>query len=159
MERWRFMLWGGVGVGKTTLLRALRGHANLKVLKTQMVEYEGSAIDTPGEYSEMSRLTRHLLSTAADAQVLVVVQDATRATTNFSPNYFLMFTRPTIGVVTKIDAPGADPERAKALLRRIGVTGNIFCVSAIDGTGLNELRQALDERSKQWQTIMEKHSA
>lgn len=153
------MLWGGIGVGKTTLLKALQGGATGTVLKTQMVEYAGSAIDTPGEYSETGRLTRHLLSTAADAQLLVVVQDATRPTTNFSPNYFLMFSQPTIGVVTKVDAPGADPERAKDILRRIGVTGEIYCVSALTGTGLSELRQALEERSRKWQTTMEKRSA
>jgi len=157
MERWRFMLWGGIGVGKTTLLRALQ--AGPPVLKTQMIEYDGVAIDTPGEYSEVGRLTRHLLSTAADARLFVVVHDATRSTTNFPPNYFLMFNQPIIGVVTKMDAAEADAERAIAILRQIGVTGDIFCVSAVDGRGLRQLRQALEERKKTWQTTREKHSA
>jgi len=151
------MLWGGIGVGKTTLLRTLQGGPPVR--KTQMVEYDGLAIDTPGEYSEIGRLTRHLLSTAADAQLFLVVHDATRDTTNFSPSYFLMFHQPIIGVVSKMDAPGADAERAKAILRQIGVTGDIFCVSAVDGTGLRELRQALEERKKTWQTTRGKRSA
>ena len=153
------MLWGGIGVGKTTLLKALQGSDNLKTLKTQMIEYQGAGIDTPGEYSEMGRLTRHLLSTSADADLLVVVQDATRDSTNFSPNYFHMFRQPTLGVVSKIDAPDANPDRAKALLRRMGVRGDIYCVSAINGTGLSELRQALEERRTSWQTAVAKHSA
>jgi ethanolamine utilization protein EutP len=155
------MLWGGVGVGKTTLLRALQG--GKEVRKTQMIEYEGQAIDTPGEYSEMSRLTRHLLATSADARLLVVVHDATRDASNFPPNYFCMFSQPVIGVVSKIDAPGADPERAKSILRSIGVQDSIFCVSAVTGSGLDDLRSALQERNRKCQTTTEqgpaKHSA
>ncbi len=153
------MLWGGVGVGKTTLLRALHGSTSARVLKTQMIEYQGASIDTPGEYSEMGHLTRHLMSTAADADLLVVVQDATRGSSNFSPNYFLMFRQPTLGVVTKIDAPNADPERARVILRAVGVTGDIWCVSAFKGTGLSELKQALEERRTTWQTPTVKPSA
>lgn len=142
-KQWRFMLWGGIGVGKSTLLKALQEEGEDPVRKTQMIDYSGWGIDTPGEYSEMGNLRRHLVSIATDAQLLVAVQDATRDTSNFPPNYFLMFPQHTIGVVTKIDAPAADPERAAAVLRMIGVTGEIFYVSAINGSGLNELRQNL----------------
>ncbi len=137
------MLWGGIGAGKTTLLKALQSGADDPIRKTQMVDYSGWGIDTPGEYSELGNYRRHLVSIATDAQLLVAVHDATQPTTSFPPNYFLMFPQPTIGVVSKIDAAAADPERAAAILRQIGVTGEIFFVSAINGSGLNELRQSL----------------
>jgi ethanolamine utilization protein EutP len=136
------MLWGGIGAGKTTLLRALEGNL-APARKTQMIDYAGYGIDTPGEYSEMGNFRRHLIATASDAQLLVVVQDATRPQSNFPPKFFLMFSQPTIGVVTKIDAPAADAERAAAALRQSGVTGEIFCVSSITGSGLSSLRQNL----------------
>ena len=140
------MLWGGVGAGKTSLIRALQGGP--PATKTQMIEYDGAAIDTPGEYSEMGRLTRHLLSTAADAQLILVVQDATRGDSNFPPNYFCMFNQPVLGIITKIDLAEADAERAEACLIRMGVTGGIIRVSPVTGEGLSLLRQILDERSK-----------
>ena len=148
MNRWRFMLWGGVGVGKTTLLVALQGGGS--AVKTQMIEFRGEAIDSPGEYSEMGHLTRHLLTTASDADLFLVVHDAARDSTNFSPNYFCMFHQAVWGVVSKIDAPGAEIERATALLRNMGVTERIFCVSAVTGSGLTELRQALSDRRGKW---------
>jgi ethanolamine utilization protein EutP len=155
------MLWGGVGAGKTSLVRALQGNEKAAV-KTQMVEYAGEAIDTPGEYAETGRMTRHLLSTSADAHLIVVVQDSTREDSNFSPNYFQMFCQPVIGVVTKIDLPLADPDRAEATLRRVGVTGEIFRVSSVTGIGLSDLRQSIDGRRKKWHITteaMERHSA
>jgi len=144
------MLWGGIGAGKTTLLRALQGGRS--VLKTQMIEHDGLAIDTPGEYSEMGRLRRHLQTTAADAQLILVVHDATREGSNFPPNYFLMYQQPVLGVVTKIDAPLARPQRAAEILRHVGVTGPVYCVSAFSGSGIEALQKALLERREQWQT-------
>jgi ethanolamine utilization protein EutP len=148
---WRFMLWGGVGAGKTTLLQALQGGRG--VCKTQMIEHLGQAIDTPGEYSEMGRMRQHLQTTAAEVQVLVVLQDASRDCSNFPPNYFLMFRQPVLGVVTKIDVPAAQPERARGILRQSGVKNDVYCVSAFTGAGLKELAQALNERRIEWETV------
>jgi ethanolamine utilization protein EutP len=155
------MLWGGIGVGKTTLLKALQREEIGAVRKTQMVDYSGWGVDTPGEYSEMGDLRRHLVSASADIRLMIVVHDATRPTSNFPPNYFRMFTQDVIGVVTKIDAPNADPQRATAILRQIGVQGDIVLVSAINGSGLSELRQILftysqQQGAKTWQTVKER---
>jgi ethanolamine utilization protein EutP len=149
MATWRFMLWGGVGAGKTTLLRSIEDLA-APVRKTQMVEYIGWAIDTPGEYAERGSFRGHLVATAGEAQLLVVVQDATRPRGNFPPHYFTQFTKPMIGVVTKIDAPGADIERGAALLFQAGVRGEIFPVSTITGSGLSLLRQRLLTLRSAW---------
>ena len=145
------MVWGGIGAGKTTLLKALSSR-DMAVIKTQMVEYVGEAIDTPGEYSEMSRMRRHLLSTASGAQLLLVVQDAARPESFVPVNYFLMFKQPVLGVVTKIDDPSARPDQAIEILRHIGVTGEIFCVSSHTGEGIDALKSALDERKALWLT-------
>ncbi len=140
----RFMVWGGVGAGKSTLIQALTRPEISRVRKTQTIAYQEVAIDTPGEYAERGYLRQSLQATAFDARVLVVVQDATRSTSFFPPNYFLMFPQPVIGVVSKTDlATGAQVERATRLLRQIGVVGEIFNVSAINGSGLDQLRQSL----------------
>lgn len=147
-QPWRFMIFGGAGAGKTTLLRALEERPVTDVLKTQMVDYSGWGIDTPGEFSEIGRLRRILVSTSFDAQLIVAVHDATRRRNSFPPNYFLTFPQETIGVVTKIDDPAADRENGLALLREAGVTGDLFCVSAFTGEGLAALRSALLERDR-----------
>jgi ethanolamine utilization protein EutP len=140
----RYMVWGGVDVGKTTLINAL---AEVKVdsaRKTQMVDYQGIAIDTPGEYAERGHLRRYLQAAANDARLLLVVVDATQDETRFPPNYFLMFSQPVIGVVNKIDiATDAQVKRATKLLRQSGAAGEVFLVSAINGSGLSELRRRL----------------
>lgn len=137
------MLVGGVEAGKTTLLQALESKSTDLVGKTQMIDYAGWGIDTPGEFVELGHLRRALISTSFDAQILVAVQDATREDSTFPPHYFLMFPQHTIGVVTKLDDKAADAERAKAQLVDAGVTGEIFCVSASTGYGISELRAYL----------------
>ncbi|HMQ54145.1 MAG TPA: EutP/PduV family microcompartment system protein [Anaerolineae bacterium] len=140
----RFMIWGGVNAGKTTLINALQTTAPATARKTQMIEYLGTAIDTPGEYAELGHLRRNLQAIAADAKVLLVVQDVTRAETRIPPNFFSGFPQPIIGAVTKMDlATGAAADQATRLLRQIGVSGEIFYVSAFNGSGLDQLRQSL----------------
>lgn len=137
------MMIGGVAAGKTTLLKALEHKSPEFATKTQMVDYNGWGIDTPGEFIEMGHFRRVLVSTAFDAQLLIGVQDASREAAVFPPNYFLMFPQPTIGVVTKLDHDEADIDRAKGILTDAGITGPIFCVSALTGKGISELREFL----------------
>lgn len=142
-EPWRFMLCGGVAAGKTTLLKALENRTPQFAIKTQMIDYSGWGIDTPGEFIEMGHYRRVLTSTAFDARLLIAVQDATRKDEIFPPNYFSMFPQHTIGVVTKMDDKEANADCAKAKLIRAGVTGEIFYVSALTGYGISELRDFL----------------
>ena len=144
MKQARYMVWGSVGAGKTSLIDALSDTASNTARKTQMIDYRGMAIDTPGEYAERGHLRRHLQTTSVDVQVIVVVVDATSPETRFPPHYFLMFSQPVIGIVNKIDiASDADVEQATRLLRQIGVVGDIFYVSATTGTGLGLLKEKL----------------
>lgn len=140
---WRFMMFGGVAAGKTTLLKALESKSPEFATKTQMVDYSGWGIDTPGEFIEMGHYRRVLVSTAFDAQLLIGVQDATRIDPVLPPNYFSMFSQPTIGVITKMDCKEANADRAKTFLSNAGITGQIFCVSALTGFGIPELRDFL----------------
>ena len=141
--RWRFILVGGISAGKTTLLRALENKAAFDARKTQMVDYSGWGIDTPGEFAEMRHYRGMLMAVYFDAQLIVAVQDATRATSFFPPRYFETFPQKTIGVVTKLELPGADVERGARLLREAGVTGEIYTVSAFTGQGISKLRDDL----------------
>jgi len=140
---WRFMLFGASGAGKTTLLKALENKDPTAVRKSQMIDYSGWGIDTPGEYSEMGHYRRILLTTSFDAQLLIVVQDSTSDRIIYPPHYFLMFPQRMIGVITKVDDPCADIERSRSLLVAAGVTTEIFCVSALTGDGISELRDYL----------------
>lgn len=160
MRRWRYTVWGGTGVGKTTLIHALEDGDSTR--KTQMVEFTGDAVDTPGEFSERWLYFNHLQAISQDARLILVVADSTRRDIRFPPMYFRMYRQPVVGVVSKIDAQHADVARAEILLRRVGVTGEIFFVSSFTGTGLSELRQELLKRRATWQgttELAEKRSA
>lgn len=141
-RRQRFMLLGAVAAGKTSILRALEGRGEA-ARKTQMVDRAGAGIDTPGEYSQMAFFRQHLLAVSSEADLLVVLQDATKAQCYFPPRYFLMYSQRVIGVVNKIDLAGANVERATRQLRESGVSGEIFAVSALTGAGLEALRRRL----------------
>ena len=144
MKQAHYMVWGSIGVGKTSLINALSDTTSNPARKTQMIDYRGRAIDTPGEYAERGHLRRHLQSTAATVELMLVVVDATRPETRFPPHYFLMFSQPVIGIVNKIDlATDSEVQQAAQLLRQIGVVGEIFYVSAITGSGLEKVRQFL----------------
>lgn len=137
-----FMVLGAVGSGKTSLLRMLEDEGEA-AHKTQSLDYQGWGIDTPGEYAEMGFRRVSLVAASVDARLLVVVQDATRSQSPFPPNYLLMFPRPAVGAITKIDLPNADVERATRLLRQSGVKGEIYPLSSISGEGIDTLRQRL----------------
>ncbi|WP_425060116.1 Propanediol utilization protein PduV [Sporomusa carbonis] len=139
------MLVGPVGAGKTSLLNALQQNCR-KADKTQSICFTDGAIDTPGEYAQIPRFYSALMVTAAEAKVVLIVQDATDFRMALPPGFAAMFSRPVVGVVTKLDAPGADREKAKLRLMQAGIKEPIFYVSAHTGTGLSELSEYLSER-------------
>ncbi len=140
---WPFMIFGGKSCGKTALLQALEGKEALPTARSKGIDYSGWGIDISGEYCESGKLRRELVSAALKAKLLMVVQDATSDRLVFPPHYFLMYPHPKIGVVTKIDLPDADPQRAAGLLRAAGVEGEIFFVSVLSGEGISDLRDFL----------------
>jgi ethanolamine utilization protein EutP len=134
----KVMLVGAVGAGKTSLIHALQKDPR-RVEKTQSIRFCDGAIDTPGEYAQIPRFYSALMTTAMEASVVVIVQDGTDLKVTLPPGFTTMFSRPVIGVVTKIDTPGIDRMKAKSRLLQVGVKEPIFYISAHTGEGLDEL--------------------
>jgi ethanolamine utilization protein EutP len=87
---------------------------------------------------------RALFATSLEADAVVFIQDATRNRSIFPPGFAAAFSKRTIGVVTKIDHPQADGERAKSFLKSLGLNGSIAVVSAFTGEGIEEIRKILN---------------
>jgi ethanolamine utilization protein EutP len=134
----RLMIMGPVSAGKTTLCQYLAG-LPLAYGKTQTVEIIGSAIDTPGEYTENHRFQNRLLVTSADADMILLAQDCTAELSYFSPGQASMFAVPAAAVITKTElAPPGGLERARKMLDLAGASP-VFAVSAFTGAGMAAL--------------------
>ncbi|KQX68436.1 EutP/PduV family microcompartment system protein [Paenibacillus sp. Root444D2] len=140
----KVMLIGAVGAGKSTLIKALFGESE-PATKTQSLIYRDWIIDTPGEYSENPLYYRSLIATSQETAVVVLVQDAARYRNYFPPGFEQGFPVLTIGVVTKIDHPKADIDRAITLLRQSLPEGEIFLTSAASAVGIQRLKERLME--------------
>ncbi|MGO0060149.1 EutP/PduV family microcompartment system protein [Brevibacillus fluminis] len=139
----RVMIIGAVGAGKSSLVRALEGDDE-PARKTQTLEFHDWIIDTPGEYSENPLYYRTLMATSLEAGLLLMVQDATRDRNYFPPGFSQGFPVAPIGVVTKMDHPDADAERARTLLHEsLAPDQPVFLTSAATGAGIAELRRFL----------------
>ncbi|MCH1981283.1 EutP/PduV family microcompartment system protein [Ruminococcus sp. OA3] len=145
----RIILIGRSMAGKTTLCQYIN-QEDLKYHKTQTIEIiNDNIIDTPGEYLERTHLRGALIVTAADADLIVLVQQADEEGTMFPPGYSSTFAKPCIGVVTKNDLATPDQvEAAKQYLRMAGAR-DIFVTSSYDGTGFEELIQFFKGEEKE----------
>lgn len=139
----RIILIGHSQAGKTTLCQYL-SHKALEYCKTQTVQIiNQSMIDTPGEYIERRYMRGALMVSATDADMIVLVQDATDHSTIFPPAYTSMYAKPAIGIVTKADlATENEIADAKKYLEFAGVQ-KIFVTSSVEGTGFEELTTLL----------------
>jgi len=137
----RVILIGGSSAGKTTLCQYI-SKEDLHYHKTQTVQIiNNTIIDTPGEYLESEWFRGALTVSAADADVIVLVQDATECGTMFWPAYSTMFPKPAIGVVTKSDlATEKQIETAKKYLIMAGAR-KLFVTSSVTGEGFAEFLQ------------------
>ena len=140
----RILLAGRSGCGKTTLMQRLQQQP-IAYKKTQTVEISGSVIDTPGEYMEHKKMFCALVVTCADAQLAVLVQDATDTYSTFFPGMQTILNMPVVGVISKSDlASPEEMERARTVLEMAGAE-KIFSVSAYTGQGLAALLVYLEE--------------
>ena len=97
----RMILIGKTAAGKTTLCQYLT-HQDLVYHKTQTIAVMGGQfIDTPGEYLERVRMRGALSVTAADADIILFVQDPTAKEKMFPPAYAGSFAKPVVGIVTR----------------------------------------------------------
>lgn len=103
-------------------------------------------IDTPGEYLERTYMRGALMVSAADADTIVLVQDATENGTMFPPGYSSSFAKPCIGVVTKSDkATEKQLEDAQKYLKIAGAK-EIFVTSSYEGTGFKPFLKYFEDK-------------
>ena len=137
----RFMLIGEWHSGKSTLIRTL-SRSDYRPRKVFAVDHHGDFMNTPSEFLENRRWYPALITASLHSETLIFVQDAIRSSCQIAPSLAAIFNRRVIGVITKIDIPGANVARAERFLRNAGVR-EIYAVSLSTGGGLPELRNAL----------------
>ncbi|MEG0228908.1 MAG: EutP/PduV family microcompartment system protein, partial [Lachnospiraceae bacterium] len=115
----KIILIGRSECGKTTLTQALKGE-RIEYHKTQYVNYFDVIIDTPGEYVQTQGLGSALAVYSYEADVVGLLISATEPYSLFPPNITCMANREVIGIVTKIDEPKANRDRAERWLRLAG---------------------------------------
>lgn len=139
----RLMIIGPTGAGKTTLSHALSG-GNGKAQKTQMIDFVGNFIDTPGEYLEIPRFYKALFVTAQQADIIIMVIPADKCGIYLPDGIAQSFPRPVVGVINKTDLAGADMSAALAMLKKTGVKEPYYPVSARTGEGIIPLKFYLE---------------
>ena len=135
----RTMFIGAIACGKTTLIQRLK-HQQIKYNKTQTIEFSSDIIDTPGEYIEHHNMMSTLRVTSMDADIILLLQSAVDKRLVFPAGFCSMFTKPTIGVITKIDLikDPADIEYSKKLLLSAGVK-KVIPISAVKNINIDKL--------------------
>lgn len=139
-KRKKIILIGKSTAGKTTLCQRINNE-ELRYYKTQTVQViNKNMIDTPGEYLERRGYRGALVVTSADADIILMVQDATEKVSMFPPFFSSMFAgKPCVGVVTKADLASEEQiERAKKVLKDAGA-GELYVTSAVTGEGVEQL--------------------
>lgn len=139
----KLILMGRSESGKTTLTQVLRGE-DISYDKTQYIKFENCLIDTPGEYAQTHHLGRALALYSYEADMVGLLISATEPYSLFPPCVTCMVNREVIGIVTKSQEDGANPERAENWLRLSGCK-KVFKVDSVTGYGINELISYLNK--------------
>ena len=137
----RIIFMGKSGSGKTTLTQNMKNQP-VSYHKTQYINYHDLVIDTPGEYAENASLAAALALYAYEADVVGLLISATDSFSLFPPNIICLVNREVIGIVTKVDKEGANPERAKRWLELSGCK-TIFFVNGKTGEGVEKIVEYL----------------
>lgn len=133
----KLILMGRSESGKTTLTQVLRGE-EISYDKTQYIKFENTLIDTPGEYAQTHHLGRALALYSYEADMVGLLISATEPYSLFPPCVTCMVNREVIGIVTKCEEEGANPDRAENWLRLSGCK-KVFRIDSVTGFGINEL--------------------
>ena len=115
----KIVLVGRSEAGKTTLTQAMKGE-KIEYHKTQYVNNFDVIIDTPGEYAQTKNLGYALALYTFEADVVGLLLSATEPYSLYPPCCTVMSNREVIGIVTKIDVEGGEPEQAERWLRLAG---------------------------------------
>lgn len=135
----KIILIGPIGCGKTTFVQSLK-NIYRRYKKTQTMEYYGDIIDTPGEYLENRRFYNALIVASFDCDVIALLQDSSSKRCIFPPNFANIFTKPVIGIITKIDKESKCLDFSEKCLKLAGAS-KIFQISAIEGIGLEDVEE------------------
>ena len=139
----KIILVGRSECGKTTLTQALKGET-IHYHKTQYVNYFDVIIDTPGEYIQAARLGHALALYSYEADVVGLMLSSIEPYSLYPPCITCMVNRDVVGIVTKIDDPKANSERATKWLRLAGCK-KIFYVNSKAWDGVPEILEYLAE--------------
>lgn len=139
----KIIFMGRSECGKTTLTQALKGR-KITYHKTQYINNFDVIIDTPGEYLQTHTLGHALALYAYEAQVVGLLLAATEPYSLYPPNITCMCNRDVVGIVTKIDDPLANRQRAAKWLELAGCR-KIFFVDSRAGSGVAEILEYLRE--------------
>ncbi len=139
----KIIFMGRSECGKTTLTQALRKE-KIHYHKTQYVNHHDIVIDTPGEYAETKHLGYALALYSYEADIVGLLISATEPYSLYPPCVTAAANREVIGIVTKIDKPDANPERAERWLRLAGCK-KVFFVNSKSGEGIDELYDYLSK--------------
>lgn len=139
----KLILMGRSESGKTTLSQVLRGE-DISYDKTQYIKFENRLIDTPGEYAQTQHLGRALALYSYEADMVGLLIAATEPYSLFPPCVTCMVNREVIGIVTKSEQEGANPDRAENWLRLSGCK-KVFRIDSVTGYGVNELIEYLNQ--------------
>lgn len=129
--------------GKTTLSQALKGK-NIQYEKTQYINRYDVIIDTPGEYIQTKNLGSGLAMYTFESDVVGLLISAVEPYSLFPPCCTPVCNRDVIGIVTKINHPDANVERARNWLSLAGCE-NIFEVDSVSGEGVWKIFDYLKE--------------
>ena len=132
------------GCGKTSLCQRLQGE-EIKYKKTQSIDLYVDSIDTPGEYLENRNYYSALITTAAEANMIALVQECGDTISMMPPGFAGTFGREVIGIITKTDIGECEDsiDIIEEQLRVAGVS-RVFKVSAYSTEGIEELKRYVD---------------
>ena len=143
IRRKRVMVVGPSRCGKTTLVRALDDD-DRPLRRTPDLIYGKRTMDCPGSYVENADMYKHLIAASQDASHVLVLVDQSRPIDIYSPKFAQAFTKPVLGVITKVDLMPENEESCLRQLRLIGVQESpIFKVSVPQGIGIAALKEYL----------------
>lgn len=142
MRKKRVMVVGPSRCGKTSLVRALDDDPR-PLRRTPDMIYGKRTMDCPGSYVENPDMYKHLIAASQDASHVLILVDQSRPIDIYSPKFAQVFTKPVIGVITKVDLMPQNEESCMRQMRLIGINEPIFRISTVDGTGIRELKEYL----------------
>lgn len=141
----KILLVGAVGTGKTTLMQNLQGR-ELSYRKTQGIEKYLTITDTPGEFTQRRRFYHALQVSSLEVDLVCLLQSVNQEVNAYPPGFTSLFTRPSVGIITKIDLAPSETsvDQAESALKASGVS-KIFKVSALTNQGIDQLKNYLKE--------------